>query len=951
MGKALTGAIELGGAVALGAAAFLDPVLIASPLYDKAIFALALGGISSEVGALADAITGNRGINITTRQSAGYRKIIYGEQRIGGTLVFNSTTGSHHDQDNNVIVLAGHTIDGIVGLYLDGRQVFFNSGQGQTTCPGGYVFGGNADGGKHYDSGGYSYNFGGLVYCTAYYGYQTAAGGADGSLNANDKLWSPSASGVPYGGGLSWVYLKYEYDQVTFPSLPEIKFTVRGKNDIWDPRTNTTGYTTNWALCVADLLLNAEFGFGCSQTEINTPQLIAAANICDEPVPLSAGGTEPRYTLNSSWDTSTAPGDALRNLLSAAQGNVYISGGQWYIVPASAPVGVTSFGEADLLDDVQWSGYRSQRELVNRVRGIYTAPNYPYAPSGNLYDANGKDPDGYQQDNFNYAWQPTDYPEYAADANHGYASDAYLEQDGGTEFVGQLNLPCTISVATAQRLAKIYLERNRQQGTGVLTMSLAAWQLAPYDVFGLTYAPFGWANKLLQVVDIQLASDTANGAPRYYCQVSVREYDPTVYSWATGEEQDVLGNPAPSIYYETSPQTPTELTINSGAGYDMANGDGVLIPRVQVAWNQPLDIRVVGMQVDWSPSGANIWISNGTGAPVDLGYCFINSPGPSAGQVIDVRIRSHWANGAVSPYLQATGYKVSATSLSSVSTIGQALGTVYALGNDATIDTIVGPNNLATLRVYGPGGPGTNWDFITGAGTISIFPTQVQTPYSNTGYIIFTFNRGAAITSPSALNGYDNVTNYNDTVGDDRILVGQWVAISAPPSGTPTGSGGTGGTVGGGGYGGNGGYGPRGPSCTVEHTLLNTPDGPVDNVHLANRVHMGLPTYLMGRDGPEQIASCHWHWVNHHHRIKVGAVEFGCSRTHTLSVDGVHKHCELVPSGAMVDTCTGPQRLERMVVLDTVRVLHITLSGPSHEYSVGGVWTHNVVKAQGPNSN
>jgi hypothetical protein len=41
-----------------------------------------------EAGAIASALTSNRGMDITTRQAASARQIIYGMQRVGGDMVY-----------------------------------------------------------------------------------------------------------------------------------------------------------------------------------------------------------------------------------------------------------------------------------------------------------------------------------------------------------------------------------------------------------------------------------------------------------------------------------------------------------------------------------------------------------------------------------------------------------------------------------------------------------------------------------------------------------------------------------------------------------------------------------------------------------------------------------------------------------------------------------------------
>ncbi len=82
-----------------------------------------------EAGAIADALTGNRGMNISTRTAAGLRQIIYGMQRVGGTIVYKSTTGAGGSGGNYVmnfvIAVAADTIDSFINIYLDGRQLYF----------------------------------------------------------------------------------------------------------------------------------------------------------------------------------------------------------------------------------------------------------------------------------------------------------------------------------------------------------------------------------------------------------------------------------------------------------------------------------------------------------------------------------------------------------------------------------------------------------------------------------------------------------------------------------------------------------------------------------------------------------------------------------------------------------------------------------------------------------
>jgi hypothetical protein len=105
-----------------------------------------------------------------------------------------------------------------------------------------------------------------------------------------------------------------------------------------------TGYTENAALCIADYLAQPTWGFKAHYgTEIPLPQLIAAANICDEPVALAAGGTEPRYACNGSFPLTMKRGEVLQNVLTSCGGRLTYSQGQFVIWPA-AWQGITAGG-------------------------------------------------------------------------------------------------------------------------------------------------------------------------------------------------------------------------------------------------------------------------------------------------------------------------------------------------------------------------------------------------------------------------------------------------------------------------------------------------------------------------------------------------------------------------------------------------------------------------------
>jgi len=722
MSKAIEGAAAFGGAVLLGATAFVLAStgigLAALPFLMNASFALATLGAGLEAGAIAEALTSGSSSGYTVRQPAPFRQIIYGEQRVGGVYAYLSTTGSKLSQNNYIIVLAGHQVDSIVNLYLDGRQVFWNVGSHGNTTRNGVNFGGSANGSTYTGPGGAHYNFGTLVYCEPRFGDQTPTsagpsfpGGWTGNLvTGNDTLWDSSA---PLLMGCTYVYLKLEYDVAMFPNSPfgvEVKFTIRGKNDIWDPRTGTKGYSTNPALICADVILDPQqLGDEDAFKDAGSvAQLIAAANVCDAPIFVEAtGSNEAQYSCHYHYQTSTTPGDTLVAIMQSMGGRLSMPGGEYYFFPAYWQGPSFSFDAGALAGPLQWTG-RSLKDLFNRVNGTYIAPNWPWNTAGNLYDANGFF-NGTIQNNFAFGFTPASYPQYASDPNHGYATDAYLEEDsqllgpyvagtsyalgdvvkaGGVMYKSliaanlgntpasspadwapysnllpmELTLRSVLSVTQAQRLAKIALLRNRFQGSGTLAMMQKGFVMQACDVMSFTFPAMNWSSKTLEVVGASSSIEYGDGktAPREKLSMKVGETDISIYLWDPATEEKTVYGESPSTVYSGYPApppalpgsiaAPTGLTLSSSSATAILGLDGINRPRILAVWAAPADARVTQIQLQFQVVGAGSWTDVGAVSAAST-QAFLSSV--VAGQNYNVQIRSLAYNGATSAWVAA----------------------------------------------------------------------------------------------------------------------------------------------------------------------------------------------------------------------------------------------------------------------------------------------------------
>jgi hypothetical protein len=731
--KAIEGAALLAGAAVLGAATLgvgffagtaLEAALASTMFTANAIVGLAAAGVAMEAGALAQALTSSKGEALTTRQAAAFRQIIYGQQRVGGVEIWRSSTGSKHDQLNYVIVLAGHPCDSIVNLYLDGRQVHWK-GPGDTgnETNNGVNFGGSSDSNTYTGPDGNTYNFGGKVYCHATLGNQTD-GTVDQGLTANDPKWAADGQGnSPWVAGCTYVYLKIEYDPSTFPNEPEIRFTVNGKNNIWDPRTQSNKFTANWALCAADVITDPVFGLGSNT--VNQAQLVAAANVCDEQITVAAlvaagtiPSTEAQYTTNWHYDTSATPHDVLTTMMAGAAGRMPLIGGQYYLFPAYFQGATATFGPSNLTSAFKWDGYRSVRDLINCVNGTYIAPTYPYNITGNLYDKNGWY-NGTIQNNFPFAFQPTNFPQYADDHLHGFpaGTNEWLTEDGGIVHPLELTLSTVLSVTQAQRVAAIVLRRNRQQGSTTLEMNLAAYGLQPCDTFQMNFPKMNWVNKLLEVngTAIHVDTDDSSGAQTIRYGVSVQETDPTVYEWvAASQELNVDAIAASPSQTPRAVAPPTNMQLFSGPNVAQINPDGTVNNLIVVEWDTPLDFLATSININYRLSGTTTWIGS-IGASVTQNLQWISNVVP--GQFYDIQINSQRANGNQSTWVQQLNYQVSLTPT--------FLGTLAAQIPGITAGALLGgttPGEMLTNSNFQSGL--TGW--LASAGTATIDTAQHQ---------------------------------------------------------------------------------------------------------------------------------------------------------------------------------------------------------------------------------
>jgi len=355
----------------------------------------------------------------------------------------------------------------------------------------------------------------------------------------------------------------------TFFNLNTSVYLTNGTIDL---AIGTDAWSANSALCVADYMADYRFGKGIPWYRINRTDLSAEANICEESVVLDSG-SEQRYNTNG---IVTADSDALPDLVAAMAGKVIDTGGTWTIQAGAFRASSLDFTDGDLVGPISVQPRQSMRESYSGVRGTYIAA------------INN--------------WQPADFP--------SIKNNTYAAEDGYRRRWKDVAYPFTTSAATAQRLAKIDLERGRQQIVVQSTYRLKAVKIQCGDTVRITRAVLGWTNKEFEVLKWAFRIvDKGKGNVILAVALVLRETASAIYDWADGEETTVDLAPNTTLPDPWTVAAPTSVTLTVNVPY--VNADGTVIPRIRVQWPTPNNIYVESggkVEIEYKEDGTGTWI-------------------------------------------------------------------------------------------------------------------------------------------------------------------------------------------------------------------------------------------------------------------------------------------------------------------------------------------------------
>ena len=522
-------ASAIGGAIAVNAGALTLAAFTATLFSATGAALFALGaGMSMLSRALAPKPNIGaqlRGITQTTRDPAGSRKLVYGQIRVGGQIVFIANSGQTNEYLHLAVAFASHEIESFEEFWLNDKKV--------------------------YENGAVTSDWSDVVTITKFDGTQTTA---DSTLTSVSNKWTSNH----VLNGIAYAHFRLKWDQDKFPQgVPNISAVLKGKK-VYDPRdtnqsatdSSTWTYSQNPALCLRDYLVDSKYGLGEDHTLIDDTALEDAADLCDESVSLSGGGTQNRYKLNGVIDTSNQIKDNIEQMLSAMGGRVSYSGGKYFIAGAEYQAPTVSFDEADVVSDIQVQTKQSRRGAYNGVKGIFVSEEKDY--------------------------KVLDYP--------AQISSTYATEDGDPIYL-DMPLPFVTNNFQAQRIAKIALLRSRQQTVVTMTVNLKGLRVKVGDTINVSNTHLGYSSKVFEVIDYSLAISYGALAVNLTCI----ETASAVYDWDTSDELDFLSGGELDLY---DGRTVDNVTGLSHTVISLKGPDGKNITNVDFTWTAPNDAFV-----------------------------------------------------------------------------------------------------------------------------------------------------------------------------------------------------------------------------------------------------------------------------------------------------------------------------------------------------------------------
>ena len=492
-----------------------------------------------------------KGILLNKQSNDANIPVIYGTRMIGGTRVFMETSGTDNTHLYMAIILSEGEINDITSIKIDDKTVTWSgdlSDNVQRTV-------GSGDSNFYKDSAS-------LITVEPHYG-------TDGQ-SASSLLSTLSSWGSTHKlSGLSYLALKFNWNQDAFTGIPKVQSIVQGKKVVAYNSSSvaqTAAHSDNPAWCLLDYLTNARYGKGLAIGNIDIPSFYTASGICDTDVTAYGSTTIDVMDCNAVIDTSSPVIDNVREFLKGCRGYLPYVSGKYKLICETTGSSAITVTEDDII-----GGYTlnspTKNSKYNRVIISYVNPAR------------------------NYQVDEVQFPEID---DSGYTSaDRHATMkavDGGFLLEGRFDMKTITSPYQALELAEVILRRSREALGLTINVSFSAYDIAIGDILGVTHSSLGFSNKQFRVLGINFNADFTLG-------LDLMEHQDAHYTWAT--KTQVSSTPSTNLPNPYTIQPPASVTLDDEL---IEYNDGTVIVALNVTVGASTDKFVDYYQVEYKLS-------------------------------------------------------------------------------------------------------------------------------------------------------------------------------------------------------------------------------------------------------------------------------------------------------------------------------------------------------------
>ena len=440
-------------------------------------------------------------------------------------------------------------------------------------------------------------------------------------------------------------------------------------------RTGAVIYSSNPADVIYDYLTGVDgagfpYGAGKLESQVDIASFRDFADLCDQLVPLRAGGTTKRYTINGGYALNEEMRTVLARMCAACDGDLYINGAGKMAIRGGRWVEPTLTLDSSLGHIITGEFRQGQSALAafNELNITYVDPAQDYT------DTEGE--------------------RWLDDANIALR---------GKVLSDSIDLPMVNTHAQARRLAKIHTHKSNPQWVGTIITNFYGFNALGEETVTIKFGPLGIDTTFL-VQSVRILDDMTG------VQLSVTSLGATAYEWDAETEEGSGPNSPPDTSEPISLTPPDDFNVSAAEFVVDGTPVGTYLP---ATWTEPTRTSLA-QEVEYRLAGDPTWLN----MSITDGQGFAQSTVVTADAAYEVRARTRSPGGVYSDYSATVNVTATADT-----TVPASVTDVVATGGDDDVEfsgTHSVTSNSIGVRIYR--------NTVSNFGTASLVHTEYGSP-------------------------------------------------------------------------------------------------------------------------------------------------------------------------------------------------------------------------------